>query len=284
MRFPDQAIPISSREVQTIGNYRYPSTPSAHSMVFIFRDYSYNGTRGLIRPQSTTSIAASVLLPLAENIQDSYNVNINSAELGALPQLGLDAATNDVDSISRDIERLGGSSEGEAATFASQAGRASRYLSRAILDALPGNAGSAIDVGTGTTVNPHIALQFEGMNLKDHSFTWTLSPKNEQEAKDIRDMIRFIKTRMLPSYGVAGAESAIGRSLLRYPSLVEIYFVGVDQSYFLFYKPGFVKNMSLNYTPNGVALNKGGRPSIITMQLDIGEARIHTREDYQGDG
>ena len=45
-----------------------------------------------------------------------------------------------------------------------------------------------------------------------------------------------------------------------------------------------VQTFSTNFTPNGLALLRGGKPASITMNMSLIETDIHTSEDYGGSG
>jgi len=102
----------------------------------------------------------------------------------------------------------------------------------------------------------------------------------EEEAEQIKGMVNFIKSRMLPGYATGG-ESSLGRALLTYPDLVDIYFTGLNQSYFYFFKPAMINTFTTDFTPQGLALNKGGKPSFINITMTVTEAQIHTRGDFE---
>jgi len=44
-----------------------------------------------------------------------------------------------------------------------------------------------------------------------------------------------------------------------------------------------VSQFNVDYTPNGIALNKGGKPSAVRINMIMTEAAIHTKADYQPD-
>ena len=41
-----------------------------------------------------------------------------------------------------------------------------------------------------------------------------------------------------------------------------------------------ISSFATNFTPNGVSLNRGGKPSVVTLSMSMTEAQIWTREDY----
>ena len=42
------------------------------------------------------------------------------------------------------------------------------------------------------------------------------------------------------------------------------------------------QSLNISYTPSGLAIVKGGKPAIITMNMNFIESDIHTAEDYDG--
>lgn len=276
---------------QSFQRFSYPSTPGAYSIVLHFRGYTYAGTgAGLVTGGGSRIDAnsqASIVLPIPTNIEDTFSIQVNQFELGPTGALAADALTGNLDTVMSDLSGLVKGENGElsAAGLLSTFKAASGFFGRNALDSLGINGLSgAVDVTTGTAVNPHVALRFEGVNLKNHEFTWTLSPENESEAARIRDMIKFIRAKILPTYNTSqdttAGGSAISRALLDYPSLVDIFFTGLDQSYLYYFKPAMVSNFKTNYSPNGLAFNRGGKPAVIQMSMSLTEARIHTSADH----
>ena len=84
--------------------------------------------------------------------------------------------------------------------------------------------------------------------------------------------------------GVVGEDvnpSGLGRGLLRYPSMVDAFFHGINTDFFYKLKTCMVSQFNVDYTPNGIALNKGGKPSAVRINMIMTEAAIHTKADYQ---
>jgi len=126
-------------------------------------------------------------------------------------------------------------------------------------------------------------LAFNGVDLKNFTFNWALSPKNKADSDALRQIERKFKQHILPSYrGLNDTNSALDRAFLGYPDLVEIFFKGIDPNYYFEFKPGMVSSFNINYSPNGNVILEGGRPASITMSMTFKEARIHTRQDYGG--
>jgi hypothetical protein len=43
-----------------------------------------------------------------------------------------------------------------------------------------------------------------------------------------------------------------------------------------------VNSVSLNYSPEGLAILKTGKPAFVSLSMTLTEQEIHTSEDYQG--
>lgn len=292
---PETVMNNSRNANNVVGRYVYPDGQSAHNIVLVFRDYNYNPTAGTVGQKVNRNTTASVVLPIPSNLQDTYSVQINPFELGSMGAVAADAMNGQARSIASDAAGMAGSAyngaaeapgAGQAAgSLLSSLRAAGTFVGRNALDDLGiGGLAGAIDVATGTAVNPHVTLRFEGVNLKSHTFNWSMSPRNTKEAETLKNLINYIRGRMLPQYDGPGGNSAISRGLLKYPSIVDVFFTGVDQDYFYYFKPCMIQNFTTDYTPNGIALNRGGKPSFINMSLQLTEAAIHTRNDVNVQG
>lgn len=266
-------------------------------MAFVFREYEYGVSQlGLIkRAGSVSNIRASMLLPLANNLMDSYNINVGQNEIGGIGAIGIEGASGGIDSLidsaldaankmgaaAANIAAGGGAAYKSAVDTMSSARGYAGFVGQNLLSSIPGgdDLSKGFGVGTGTAINPHAALVFNGVGLKSHAFEWKLSPKNKREATIIRDMANRIRKASLPQFSGDGT-TALDKSLLKYPDIVEIWFVGLDQSYFYYFKPCMIQSFSVNYAPEGPVLNRGGIPNSVTFTMQVVEASIHTKDDY----
>jgi hypothetical protein len=298
---PQPAI-RNSKASQTTQNLRFPIyDQGAHRILMVFNSYEYKppGQRALnklgflgrsgitgplpIEPKNKSFIE----LPLPVNIEDSYNIRVQGYDAEISGALAASAASQFAGagdlSLGNIISAAGGALSGTgldpSSLFSSDIGDISRNVAFLGRRNLPTNIGRAVDTGLGNTVNPKASLYFDGVNLKQFNFTWTLAPQDAAESDLIRDISNAIKRNILPSYG-----NAIGltQSLLNYPSTVDLFFLGIDQQYFVYYKTCMAQSLNISYTPSGLAIVKGGKPAIITMNMNFIESDIHTAEDYDG--
>lgn len=298
---PNEKI-ARSKSNQQSNFLQFPANLGAHSMLLLFNKYKFirSGDGGLLsldggstqnrtgRITAQPEAVDGIQLPLAQNIQDTYSVRVQGGDMGISASEVAGAA-----------QSIGGSGELSASNLASvlgsalpdidiqsilsadasQISRNAAFLGRRSVDSAVAGAGQAIDRGLGNTVNPKASLYFEGVNLKQFDFNWTLAPTDLNESNTIKNISNIIKRHVLPTYGNA---VGLNKVLLNYPSTVDIYFLGIDDQYFFKYKTCMVQQFSTNYTPNGLAFVGGGKPAIVTMSMQLMEMDIHTSNDYGG--
>ena len=302
---PSHAVNAAKRQNNTAGSViSFPANGmGAHSTLLIFKKYVYQSVgrnplaTGSRTPLNTSQISGAALhLPLPKEINDSFRVNIGSYGQGVFGDAISQGSSYMFNGGSRPnmdnmIENMG-SPSAQSVAKASTAGLVSALTfigTKSVLGAgLAANAASNIDVnslaasveaGAGIAVNPKQALQFKGIELKSHNFSWTMAPTNPEESERINAISQTIKQHALPSYASLGP---IKRAFLSYPSTVDIYFFGIEQSYFMYFKTCMIDNFSFNYSPGGMAILKGGKPAIVNMSISLKEMDIHTAEDYGG--
>lgn len=253
-----------------------------------FTEYSYQAATS--RSNVVGIGSDNIKLPLPQQLQDSAGINVGPAELGASAALAVDVlgtgqGASGIDNLNQAIKDAGltdNISISEAGDLVSKAGSAVKYFSRATIDSAFQGAGLALDVINGSAVNPHATLNFDGVNLKQYSFNWQLAPQNESESKRIEEIVRTINYHIHPEYeSLPGGTSSLNRALLKYPSLVTIRLIGLS-GYMEFKYPMMVQNFSVDYSSQGNAILKGGRPAFVNLSMTLQETKIHTRGEYGG--
>ena len=279
----------------------FPSNLGSHCTLLRFFDYKYGGVGG----GTVSSSIADIILPLPKQIQDSFKINIAGDELGiignATAQVVSDpgAATSVANQLGKAAVQAASNvasgamsaMNGDTAKIAEAIGAgtdAATYLSRSLLTKVTPDIASGIGAGRGNALNPFATLVFKGVDLKVHSLEWLLSPDTEEESRSLKNIIKKLQMMVLPTTAsplgdkVSGL-SALDRGLLKYPSMVDIYLQGIDNEYYMQFKTAMVSQISVDYTPNGLAVNKNGRPSAIRLTMTLQEAFIHTADDHKLD-
>ena len=273
----------------------FPHDIGHHAMILNFKKYSYGGSAHVNQISND-----SIILPLPKNLQDNLNVKVGADELGITGALAGSAlkASSDVladtgDSASkiRSMFRKtvdGAAEEAESTTsmlsLLDKSVDSALFSARAGLGAIAPDIAKGLGAGRGTAINPYATLVFSGVDLKVHTFEWLLSPDTPKEAETLKNIIRTIQSHITPEMqGVLGNEvnpAVLGRGLLRYPSMVDAFFHGINTDFFYKLKTCMVSQFNVDYTPNGIALNKGGKPSAVRINMIMTEAAIHTKADY----
>lgn len=262
---------MASRKVNnTYTQFSFPENLGNHAMVFNFSAYDY----GTLGTQVNQILSTSIALPIPNNLSDTFNLRVAPTELGSVGNAvrSIVSATGEGNlSVSGVIEDVAGAVSGQAARKAA-----------ATIDSVVGtNTAKATEIATGTVSNPRIALAFDGIDLKTHSFTWTLAPQSARESEKLRQIIQQIKKSSLPTYNNTGGQKVF----LNYPNVVDIFFLGTAEGFMYYFKRAMISQFEVNYAGAGTpAFVEGGKPAVVTMTMNLTEIDIHTSEDYGGTG
>lgn len=277
----------NSRRSRRIAQLSFPNDNSTHALIMQFKKYNYRGGTS-----SVAGTSASIALPLPSNISDNIALNISASQIGIVGAGASEIIAGRGGNLLSEIQSATQSAGQEAARSVtgglenlqanlSNASASAAYLARAVGGGISPEVGQGISAASGTAINPHTTLLFDGANLKVFSFDWTLSPRDESEMETISDIINTIKRRSLPSYKQGGS-SSFSRGLLEYPDLVEMYFTGYDPAHMFLFKQSMISNITVNYTPNGNVMNKGkngSSPAFVNISINFTEAEIWTRDN-----
>lgn len=223
-----------------------------------------------------------ITLPLPVNMpSDTYSMAVADTDLGVLGNItGFDPNNaNDLSKLTATVaERLGfdpSSDKGKIASAMATIIAAAPVVSDALSSRALGLPIDAVaQAYTGIVRNPHTALLFNNVHLREFTFNWKLSPRSQRQSQTLNQIISTLKKAMHPNL-------QLGQFALDYPDLFTVNFnndkegvVNVDFS--------FLKSMAVNPTPNGHAYFRDGYPSVIDLSLTFHEIAIKTAEDFDG--
>jgi len=271
----------SKLKVEQENNLAFPSDLAAHAMVFHFKKSSMMKTNIRARP---TRIVKSISLPVPSQLVDAMDAQYSELELGALG-----GAISDLQSV--------GAIKDMAINTVKEAFEQGQYAAKADFNSIKQNQGIAtlaltnmirkksdgVKVGLarffGSVPNPHLSALFKGVGLKNHSFSWRLSPANVQESIILKNVINTFKRGMLPA--------RTNQNLtLEMPDEVDIYIRGHNVNHGMYeFKTAVIKNVTINFAPDNIpSFYAGtGAPTHVDFKVDFLETTIHTREDYPED-
>ena len=283
----------------------FPSNLGVHQMIIKFYEYEFSRVSG-----GTTKYGcqASIALPLPQNISDTAKLEVGGTQLGVLGGITADLAggamSGDIvgnaqkdigmfkneDGTTKSVSEMATAVMSNFKDIIGQGLDASVYLLKAGVGTVAPQVGQALGATSGSALNPQSTLVFDGVDLKIHNFEWVFSPKNEKEQKDLDKIIQLIQYYIHPDYKspVQGLESStfrsVTRGLLTYPALMQVELVGVSGNLKTIFKSNkylMVNNFVVDYTPQGMVLNKGGTAAVIRCAMNTTESEIHTRQDYR---
>ena len=246
-------------------------------------DTLQRGKRDSIRDQLgfvKTSDAIALYMP--PNLEFSYKADYRASETGAAGQF---AKQFGVSSIKDTLTRLGTSG---GTDFIRET------IGEKLLKDVPAQIGEflgggditgVIRLSTQKALNPHLEAIFEKVSMREFSYTFRFTPKNEREVETVDKIIKLFKFHMMPEKPI---DNAVGRYLTM-PSEFEIHYMykGVENTFLPFVSNSVLQNVSLSYGPGGQyqtfrpkATPDGSAPppTEIEMKLDFMETEALTKE------
>ena len=215
----------------------------------------------------------TIQLPMQPQLSESTAVNWGGETLNAIQRAGANIAAGAIASAGEGKigEALSGMVSGVDAEF-------SRLLadggSKAqIIAYFAGQAVGANIIGrtTGQVINPNLELLFSGPNLRSFNFNFTLTPRDPEEARTIRKIIRAMKRNMTPRISDKDL-------FLKSPRIFELEYIFGDNTeqhpYMNKFKPCACTNFTVNYTPDGSYMTYRGEPSMTSYQIAMSFGEI----------
>lgn len=200
---------------------------------------------------SLTSAGESINLPLPNNL---------SADLD--PQYEKKSLTGAVSDLASGVASSASSFLGKYAGIAGAVGQVAGILGKV-------GAGAA-----GIAVNPMNVLLFTGIDFRQFSYTWKLSPKNHAESNAIRNIVNYLTWASSP--GLNG-----GGLLLDYPHYFQLSFS--KDRYLHKFQPAIIERINVNYHGQGPFYKRGDSnqqdpaPAEVELQINFQEIVIVTK-------
>jgi hypothetical protein len=252
---------------------------------------------------SNEEIGRIFIFPIPNQLQTQSNMNYEQAELGALGALAAGRLTSEgaLSDISGAVaskfaaakNMFGGGTSAEevqqAETTLEQTlaagitglataigGKVGGFLGTAIGGAAAG--GSAVR-GLGleqrVAVNPHLAVLFKNVGLRQFGFQYKFVARNRQESDTLKTIIRTLQYHMHPDYFA-------GSFAFQYPDEFEITFSPNRNEHLFNVKRSVMTGMTVNYNGEGIPIffEDVGGPVSIEINMTFQETKIHTKRDY----
>lgn len=217
-----------------------------------------NGIRTTRATYGIQGVNATVALPIPANLADDQQLDYNAQNLKNVA-----------------AQAVSGVAQG-AANMMGLNGRATQLGND--IAKVAESAATFVGVFSGITVNPFLAMMFNGPRFKTHQFGWRFSPKNEAETEELVRIINIFKAKALPT-------QTFGGGIFAYPDVVlmSIYPDRARERMYNF-KPAVLTQVSVHHAPSGTPsfFSGSNAPVEIELKLQFSEISIWTKNDYPG--
>ena len=288
LRYPNVAYQSDSDYVKfTFYNYTPPFSKqgiaAAPGGIFASNVGAYNASSSGLSPTG-----AKVLLYMPEDIESQYGAswtetNLSNIARGALGGFG-GLAGND--------PGAGIGTAFNAVTQATVNQFAGTGITNAISQALSSANFGSLTVNdifsstTGQILNPNTEVLYKGPKMRNFSLNFKMAPKDDTEAKIIRNIIRPFKYAMRPQYGGKGG-SETNASFVKVPQIVDVTFMkgGAEHDWVSQYKPAVITNFDVSYTPDGAwATYDDGSPVATSIKISFQETKMVYADELSNSG
>lgn len=241
--------------------------------------------------KSVKNPVASIFLPIPRQIQDGRTVEWGEDKMNSLAGAAGGAVAgalgggNPIESIVNSIVKGAGNLKDAASSGNAQGAIAGGFGAQAV-NSLLGQENidpfAAVARQTGSVLNQNQELLFRGVSLRSHSFSWTLTPRYDGEAEEVKQIIRILKSSMSAKKQGAVADSGKG-IFIQSPDVYQLtYFSGKNPHPFLnSFKICALTSITVDYTATGAyATYADGTPIQISLGLSFQELTPIYAEDY----
>ena len=240
-------------------------------------------TGALADIQTTKRTQDSIAIYLPPNVQDNYTTSYNAAPTGLLGFMAASGigfadamANNDFRrAAEQGLGLIGGSLE-----------EMFKQAASSVVETFTQAEGGyeLFNKVFGRAANPYLEVLFNGPELRSFNYSFTFAPSNEDEQREVRDIIKMFRYHQAP-------ESRTNASLfLGLPSTFDIAYMyqpdvtqggQVEAHENQFYNKiatCVLQNVTVDYTPGKVASHQQGAPVLIKMTLSFMETEILTKD------
>lgn len=267
-----------------VATLRFPSSEVAkYYMTMQISDYARTDLFNV-----NFNTRASIILPLAKELENNHSVSYDVAEVGMLLGTGANMMGKNIPTNQRTLQG--------AADYLYNAGHDA--LARATNPNIPLNENeknlgiaAGIDVGQiitpkglenvasaflGYSPNQFFTVLLKGPDYAKYQFTWTLFPKNFAESNTIKNIYLMVMNAKAPA-------AALGGALWKFPSMFRLAFMPNSQYMFKF-KPAVCVSADFNFSSGGQtpAFYNSTAPESVTMTLSFMELEYWLSSDYIG--
>jgi hypothetical protein len=261
-----QVIPASPLEVSSFGDAADAFVNAGRKIL------SYNYTPRVTGPVDV------ICLYMPDTLNASYNASYD--QLNLTNDLGKGVMA--VQAIKSIYDYVGDKNTGSAKTIDAGIIALSGTLGNKILGGL-GGAGltDAFISSQGFAINPQLQMIYRGLDFRQFQLSFMFTPASAEEAEMTNKIIATFRYHFSPE--LVKPSDAIGGMFFVPPSLFNLQFMfDTDENQYLpRYGDCILKDIDVNYAPNGFATHNDGSPVQTQLNLTFQEIEIVTKEKLQ---
>lgn len=240
-----------------------------YRIIFDFMEYK----RPSVAEAPQTEIRFSICLPIPNTLLETYGVGYSEGKYGATLGNVLNQMSNP--------NNPDASTEATGIGLARGAGQSNIARAAAGLGSVVGleaeSLSGAFDQAMGSIVNPHLALFFNGPTMREHQFFWTVSPRNQNDTRNLKEIYYRIKRSALPTFTPNASHTT-----LEYPMMARVRVMTKGNQELYPFKMCVISNIVLNHAAAGTpAFMVDGQPSIQQLSMSLKEIEYFTSNDIQ---
>jgi len=230
----------------------------------------------------------TVILPVPQDLSNEMKQNwegksfsgLGKAAIGALAGANLSFAADKLKDVGGNLKAL------QAA------------VTNSALNAIPGVGGNlGVNDITGATrgivLNPNAELLYDSPDLREIGMTWKMVPRNATEAQEVKLIVNAFRSASLPQWGSQGAEKGLQGdadqnfadvTFISVPLLCKFTFMtgGKPHGYIAQFKPCAIRQVQVNYTPDGTYATYGkGAPVATELSIQFLETKLIYASEIQ---
>jgi hypothetical protein len=279
----DIAPAESTKPRDNYGPFQYPTAILKNGQDYLKFTILKYGNRGISKSgfgfekRTLPELKGNIFLPIQPTIMDSNSVNWTSDSMNAI-QLGFagvaGAAMGDstaavgkmIDTMSNEFTNVGKS--------------ALNALKIQLANTAVSSQSNLLSRVTGAIWNPNMELLFQGPQLRPFDFSFTLTPRDKDEAKQVKSIIRAFKE-------ASAVQRGVGDLFLKAPNVFRIeYMYGEKDTIHKSInriKECALQRMSVNYTPSNTYMTYADPAATMTsyvLSLSFQELTPIYADDY----
>ena len=282
-------VPMGTPKSEAIGLVKLPMPNSlADSNNVVWGPDKLNALTAAVA-SGTLGVTNSFLAGLNDIIQDANNKNIGELAQEAFEKIGTGAGKVK----DQALEELQNASNQIANQNTNLNLLARGVFGSTVLNALQFKVSpeALLSRGQGVIPNNNVALLFNSPTLREFTFSWKMSPRSQEEAIRVNNILRFFKQGMAPKK--ASDSGTQGRSFfLGTPNVFDIHFKTTKRKANFFnsidrndsvlrIKTCACTGAAVSYTPEGMwNAYEDGQPVAITLTLRFSELEPIFDTDY----